>query len=97
MTRHVKRGGKIQSDVAEFETAEIVGESKYSIQLSVLLPKLYKDSDTGDYLEWEKEVILKPSQVLRIEPLSESIDMHDVETYKATKARSDALANEFVA
>lgn len=89
-----KRGGKIQADVVEFETAEIIGEKKYSIQLGILLPKLHKDRD-GDYIEWEKEITLKPSQVLKIEQLMESIDMFDIETYKEIKTKCEAIANEF--
>jgi len=92
-----KRGGKVQYEIAEFETAEIVGENKYSIQLGVLLPKRHKDKDTGDYIEWEKEVNLKPNQVLKIEALSEPIDMFDLETYEATKTKCEAMASEFMA
>lgn len=90
-----KRGGKIQSDIAEFETADIIGDSKFSIQLGIILPKLHKDKDTGDFLEWEKEVTLKPNQILKIELLTESIDLYDIEAYKEAKTRSDVIASEF--
>jgi len=92
-----KRGQQVQYDVVEFETAEIVGECKYSIQLGILLPKMHKDKDTGDYFEWEKELILKPSQVLKIEPLADAIDMFDVKTYQETKARCETIADEYTA
>jgi hypothetical protein len=90
-----KRGQQVQFDVAEFETAEIIGGSKHSIQLGVLLPKLHKDKDTGDYLEWERELNLKPSEVLKIERLADAIDMFDIKTYQETKARCEAIANEY--
>jgi len=89
-----KRGSKILADVVEFETADIIGEKKYSIQLGLLLPKLHKDRD-GDYIEWEKEIKLKPSQVLKIEQLKDSIDLFDIESYKEIKSRCEAMANGF--
>ncbi len=79
-----KRGSNVIYEIVEFETAEIVGEKKYSIKISILLPKLHKEKDTGEYLEWEKEVNLKPNQVLKIEKLSEIIDMFDLEAYEST-------------
>lgn len=92
-----KRGSKVQYEIAEVESAEIMGESKYFIQLGILLPKLHKDRDTGDYLEWEKEITLKPNQILKIEELSETIDMFDLETYESAKKKCESMASEFTA
>ena len=90
-----KRGGKIQSDVVELESADIVGEKRYSIQLGVLLPRHQKDRDSGDYIEWVRDVSLKPDNVLKFEALPKPIDMFDVESYVTTKTRCNALADEF--
>jgi hypothetical protein len=92
-----KRGGKVQSDIAELESAEIMGEKKYYIQLGILLPKLHKDKDTGDYLEWEKEVTLKPEQILKIEELKEPIDMFDLGAYETAKKKCESMATEYMA
>lgn len=87
-----KRGGKIQSDVVEFASADMIGEKKFSLQLGVLLPKRHKDNDSGDWVEWEKDIILKPGHVLKIEALSKPIEIFDVERYQDTKARCDEMA-----
>ena len=65
-----KRGNKVQTEIVEFETAEIIGENRYSIRLGILLPKIYKDRD-GDYIEWEKEISLKPKQIINYEDYTE--------------------------
>jgi len=92
-----KRGSKVRCEVVEFESAEIVGEKKYSIQLGILLPKLYKDKNTGNYLEWEKEVNLKPKQVYKIRALVTPIDMFDLEAYEDVITKHEAMVSEFEA
>lgn len=92
-----KRGSKVQYEISEVESAEIMGEKKYFVQLGILLPKLHKDRDTGDYLEWEKEIVLKPNQILKIKELSEPIDMFDLETYESAKKQCELMASEFTA
>jgi len=92
-----KRGSNIKCEIVEFESAEIVGDKKYSIQLSILFPKVYKDKDTGNYLEWEKEVNLKPKQVYKIEELNKTIDMFDLEEYESILNKYKTIANEFKA
>ena len=91
-----KRGGKVQYEIAEIESAEITGESKYLIKLGILIPKIHKE-DFGDYIEWEREITLKPNQVLKIEELAEPIDNSDLETYKAAKRKCQTMASKFTA
>jgi len=92
-----KHGSNVKCDVVEFESAEIVGDKKHFVQLGVLLPKLYKEKDTGNYLEWEKEVNLKPKQVYKIEALNKAIDMFDLKAYESIINKYKAEASEFKA
>jgi hypothetical protein len=48
----------------------------------------------ADWVEWEKDIFLKPGHVLKIEALSKPIDMFDVERYLDTKARCDEMASK---
>ena len=89
-----KRGSTIHADIVEFETADIIGENKYSILLGILLPKVHKDRD-GDYIEWEKAVNLKLDQIIKLEKLIESIDLFDIEKFNEIKTKCNLLVSEF--
>lgn len=100
-THHIalfKHRGKTICEVIEFEGAEIVGDRKLSIKLDMLLPKTHKDKDDeflGSYsIEWEKEVSVKPDQILALETLPGEIDIYDTESYEVARARCDELLGE---
>lgn len=100
-THHIvlfERRGKTICEVVEFESAEIVGDRKLSIELGMLLPKIHKDKDDefiGVYsIGWEKEVSVKPDQILALETLPGEIDIYDTESYEVARARCDELLGE---
>lgn len=82
-----KRGKSIISDIVEFERVWIDGDKKKFVKIGLLLPKRYKSKLDGDHLEWEKEVEIKPSQILFLEKTEGTVDMFDVQRY-------DCLLNE---
>lgn len=93
-----KRGGKIQSDVVEFEYAEILELKKPSVSVSLLLPKTHRDADgePGDYyIEWEREISLMPKQILLIESLPQQIDIFDMQAFELAKAKALKLQIEY--
>ena len=76
-----QRGKNTISDVVEFEEVLVEGKSKLFLKVGLLLPKRYKNKSEGDHIEWEKEVKIKPSQILFMEEFHESIDIFDVQRY----------------
>jgi len=76
-----KRGGKIISDVVEFEEVLVEGKKKLFLKVGLLLPKRYRSKTMGDHLEWEKETKIRPSQILFLEEIQEPIDIYDVQSY----------------
>ena len=76
-----QRGKSTISDVAEFEEVLVEGKKKLFLKIGLTLPKLYKNKSEGDHLEWEKEVRIRPSQILFIKELQDTIDIFDVQRY----------------
>ena len=91
-----KRGTSVQAEVVEIDGVEIVGAAQYTLQIDILLPKFHKDKYTDEWIEWEKEVRLKSSQILKIERLPKQIEMNDLNAYHAAKEKCNELAREFV-
>lgn len=92
-----RKGKLVHTDVVELDGAEAHPErSRRRIEVTLLLPKIKRDRVAGNYLEWEKDVVLEPSQILSIDKLEEAIDLFDVERYAAVLegARRDQTENE---
>ena len=79
-----KKGKTTRSDLIEFERAEISETAKPYIQLEALLPKIHKPRGEDPYFELEKEIILKPNQIIELRKLDPPIDMFNVEQYEKT-------------
>ena len=89
-----KRGGKVGFDLLCVLDAEIVGDKKKHLSLFVAAPKIARDREFGDYLEWEKEFDLKIEHLLHFEPTNEP-DMYDIDRYKAVVAWGLEQAKRF--
>ena len=84
-----QRGESTHVDIVEFDPPDVDPERRRSpLKICLLLPKLYKDADTGSYLEWEREVSLTPDKIFSIEKLHPEVDLFDVEGYKARIAKA---------
>ncbi|MCB1697036.1 MAG: hypothetical protein KDI34_12470 [Halioglobus sp.] len=77
-----RQGKTIKWDVLEFEEVSSDDSRVASIRVQVLAPKRRKERDTGEYLEWEKEIKLKPENILEVQALPKPVDMYDVATYE---------------
>lgn len=90
-----KSGGKTQVDILELEGVDIDGAVASSLRIDALRPKRYRDRETGEYLEWEKELRLRPSQILEIQRLVHPVDMDDVDEYeRILETRNSQLADD---
>lgn len=77
-----KKGKTLDSDVLEFECANIVDDQKPYITIEGLRPRIYRPRDESPYIEWEKEISFRTTQILEIKKLPQSIDMFDIEAYE---------------
>jgi hypothetical protein len=106
-----KRGGELVFDIAEIASAAIFGEktvgektvgektvgtAMFCVQLGIRLPKARNERHAGDYVEWEKQITLKPEQILRIEALEEPIDMFDLSAYVTAKNKCKSMAEKYI-
>lgn len=92
-----KKGAQIKSNVIELEAACIEGEKRYALIIYALLPKISKDRIIGSSIEWEKEMKLKPSQILELKPFHTSIDIFDVQVYEQALVIAKRLETTYMA
>jgi len=80
-----KKGETMQTDVVEFEAVDVDrSRARSPIRVSILRPKKFEPRGEDAYLSWEREVSLRPDQILRVERLPTAIDEFDVERYERT-------------
>jgi hypothetical protein len=91
-----RRGKKILSEVVELESAEVVGTGRHRVELHLLLPKIRRDRELGDSVEWEKEGRTTPDKVLFIAERSSKVDIYDVPGYRHAKEECERLAQKFL-
>lgn len=86
-----QRGSTTHLDIVEFDAPDVDPDRRRNpLKVCLLLPRVYKDRDTGDYLEWEREVSLAPEKILAIEKLSPEIDLFDIERYRKLIAQASS-------
>jgi hypothetical protein len=91
-----KKGKTVTADVVELDSVDIEDASKPYVKLEILRPKRCKPRDESPYLEWEKEVSLKPQQVLLYRRLKERIDISDVDGYDRILKKAEELKAQYV-
>ena len=78
-----KKGKTLRSDIVELDCVEIEDAAKPYVRIEALLPKVFrKPRDGGSpYLEWDKDTVFRPKQILEYRKLDQPIDMFDVDSY----------------
>lgn len=76
-----RKGKSIVVDVVEFDSIEIDDTKKPFVKLNILRPRIRKERDSGQYLEWDKEVAVNAQKVLHVQRLATEVDMFDVSEY----------------
>ncbi len=90
-----RKGEEIAVDVVEFDPLEIAATKKPYVKLNILRPRVKKDRDTGQFLEWDKEVAVNAQAVLYVQKLSPEIDMFDVPKYLKAVESGITFAKRF--
>ncbi|MBW6508828.1 MAG: hypothetical protein K0A94_04695 [Desulfuromonadales bacterium] len=91
-----KKGKTPHCDIVEFDFAEIDDSNKPYLKIGAMIPKIFrKPSDGGlPYLEWDKEIIFRPKQILEVKKLKQPIDMNDVELYDGILEKAQKLVEK---
>lgn len=88
-----KRGKSLLVDVVEIGTVEFPDDDKVWVSIEVGLPTITRETrDESSMVLWEKYITIKSTQVLHVEPAPAVEDITQPETYRAVKARAEAIA-----
>lgn len=90
-----KKGKTITADVVEFDRVDIDDSSKPYVKIEILRPKICKPRDESPYLEWGKEVALKPKQILFCRKLKEDIDISDIDGYERILKKAEEIKAKY--
>jgi len=90
-----KKGKTLDTDILEFECANIEGESKYYIKIDGLRPKIYKPRDESPYIEWNKKISFRPEQIIEVLTLPNPIDMFELNDYENALNRAKELKGKY--
>jgi hypothetical protein len=77
-----KKGKTLKSDVMEFERVEIEEVQKPYVKIEALIPKVKRPKNELPWLEWDKEITLRPKQMHEFTKLPQQIHMDDVDGYE---------------
>jgi hypothetical protein len=88
-----RRGSEIIVDVLRVNEASI--DKSGAVKLGVAAPKLRKDPNIGDYLEWEKEFELAEKSLLFHKPLHAQFHDDGVEAYRKNVETGLVIAPRF--
>lgn len=87
-----RQRGEVKADVLAASGASIKGKG---VELSFSAPKIVKDRDIGDYVEFDRDVNLKPEDLLHFEVIKfDDIDATP-EDYLVLVKRGQKLAKRF--
>jgi hypothetical protein len=89
-----KSGGKVVGDLMQFEKVEIEDAPKPFVRIDGLRPKVHRPRGESPYFEFEKEVTLKPAQILAVEQVPGEIDMFDLDGFERWLGKAQELAAE---
>lgn len=92
-----RQGKSIKFDILELEQVEIEGTNASTLKVEALRPKKYRDREIGDYLEWEKEIRLKPKDILILKALPKQLDIYDVSGYEKLLRVCESWASKYAA
>lgn len=92
------RGKSRIADVAWIGWPEFPDDDKVWVSVEMSLPIVTRESrDVGSMVLWDKNITIKSTQVIRVEPLDAKIDVNTLdypEGYLPHKARAEAIAAE---
>lgn len=86
-----KKGNALEAEILEFEGANIQGESKHYVVIEALKPKFYKPRGESPYIEWAKEINLRPQQIIDVFTLPTPIDLYDIRAYEDALSKAKVL------
>lgn len=91
-----KKGKTLDADILEFEGASIKkNESKYYVEINGLRPKIHKSRNEFPYVEWEKEITLRPDQIIEVVTLPKQIDLFEIDEYENALNRAKILKEKY--